>query len=322
MAGWSTTFSQRLALSQIMCVGVMCALVACASIEQFPTDPEDTQVTLSKYQSYFNPDLIDQYERSDPAGQKILRNTIVINRMLAYDLTYSDFKRSLAGNANAISAGGDLVLLALAGLIATTGNAGTKAALGAASVGILGAQAAITKDLYFQRTLPALLSQMDANRARAKAAIMAGLQLDVDKYPLHLALLDLNALKDAGSVVAGIGEITQQAVAANASAQEHLAAVTFTRGADFRLTLQDRRTLLAAINGLYASDKKKLVQVAVAMEPFLEMRSAKLRAAVSAIDPNRLRLTDADRARLALSVWAAEEDPNPANFQQWQNALK
>src|SRR5882672_1078460 len=108
MAGWSTTFSQRLVLSQIMCVGVMCALVACASIEQFPTDPEDSQVTLSKYQSYFNPDLIDQYERSDPAGQKILRNTIVINRMLAYDLTYSDFKRSLAGNANAISAGGDL----------------------------------------------------------------------------------------------------------------------------------------------------------------------------------------------------------------------
>jgi hypothetical protein len=39
----------------------------------------------------------------------------------------------------------------------------------------VGAQAAINRDLYYQRTLPALLAQMEANRAKVELTIMNGL---------------------------------------------------------------------------------------------------------------------------------------------------
>ena len=295
------------------------ALSACASVEQYSADPENTQVSLQKYQSYFDPALIDQYERTAPASQRALRNSIVLNRMLAYDLTYSAFKRSLSSNANTVKAGGDLVLLILTGLTATTGNAATKAAFGAAAAGILGAQTAISKDLYFERTLPALLSQMDANRARAKTAIIFGLQQDVDKYPIEVALLDLNTLKDMGSVTAGISEITQQSSAANAAAQNDLQRITFARDAKFGPTLPQRAGILKAINAL--SDSKALL-VAAAMELHLTTRSNNLRAEVTALDPTRQRLSDPVIARRVLGAWISDEDPTAANFQEWNDALK
>jgi hypothetical protein len=51
-----------------------------------------------------------------------------MNRMLAYYITYSNFKRRLLTDGNLISTGGDLVGLALTGLAATTGSAATKSA--------------------------------------------------------------------------------------------------------------------------------------------------------------------------------------------------
>ena len=73
--------------------------------------------------------------------------------------------------------------LVLSGLGATTGGAATKAALAAASAGVIGAQGVISKDLYYQRTVPALLAQMEANRARATLVILQGIQKSESDYP-------------------------------------------------------------------------------------------------------------------------------------------
>src|SRR5262249_25685788 len=71
--------------------------------------------------------------------------------------------------------------------------------------------AAINRDLYFQRTLPALLAQMEANRAKVKLKILAGIKQSDDQYSLPLADLDLADLKSAGSMPAAVSNITQQA---------------------------------------------------------------------------------------------------------------
>jgi hypothetical protein len=69
--------------------------------------------------------------------------------MRAYDITFADFEKRLYGDGNAVTLGSDLAGLILAGLTATTGNAATKSVLGAASAGVIGAKAAIDKDLYY-----------------------------------------------------------------------------------------------------------------------------------------------------------------------------
>jgi hypothetical protein len=236
--------------------------------------------------------------------------------MRAYNITYSDFKRRLAGDGNAIAVGGDLVALVLGGLIATTGNATTKAALGAAATGVLGAQGVINKDLYFQRTLPALLAQMDANRTQAEAIIVSRLRLSDTEYPLQVALLDLDALRDTGSLPSAIGGITQSAVQAKIDAQSK---TEFHRDAAFIATRPERELIKARIDKL---NSDQLLQLSRLMGPNLNSRSATLQANLSRLGVEQTRLTRPNDALLFLEAWIGNEDPSPAtNLTQWQDAL-
>jgi hypothetical protein len=164
-------------------------------------------------------------------GRQLLRNQIVSGRMNAYEASYSDFKRRLNGDANTLNLAADLSVLGLAGVAATTGSIATATALAAATAGIIGAKGAINSDLYFQRTLPALLAQMDANRARAKLPIVTGLRQSNAAYPLAIALVDLDALRDAGGIPTAIGGITQQAEVAKVSAETTLSGFNTTSAA-------------------------------------------------------------------------------------------
>ncbi len=185
-------------------------LAACAPLSGYAENPEDTDVVIETLMPYFSGEYEKTYYAFSPGdpGRLALRNTIIINRMRVYEINFLRFKKSLWGDANAIAAGGDLLVLALTGLAATTGNAGTKSALAAASAGIVGAQGAINKDIYYQRTLPAVLSQIQANRDRAKAILIQGLSLTDSEYPLTRAGLDLaHRIHDGGGL--GVAEVAQ-----------------------------------------------------------------------------------------------------------------
>jgi len=140
--------------SAIPTVGAAAALLilvlsACSPLRGYPSDPEDTTATLTALQPYFGVAKDTEYSNSaigSPRRQQ-LRDEIVLNRIRAYDIAFDDFERRLNGDGNSLTVGSDLLLLVLNGLGATTGTAATKSALAAASAGIVGAQAAIDKDL-------------------------------------------------------------------------------------------------------------------------------------------------------------------------------
>jgi hypothetical protein len=194
---------------------------ACAPLIGYPTDPTDTQALADQQL------VADYYSSTNDLQRQQLRNEIVSGRMNAYESAYSNFKRRLNGDANTLNLGADLSVLGLAGGAATTGSIATATALAAASAGIIGAKGAINSDLYFQRTLPALLAQMDANRARAKLPIVTGLTKSDPDYPLAIALIDLDALRDAGGIPSAIGGLTQQAVVEKVSAEKLLSVSGF-----------------------------------------------------------------------------------------------
>lgn len=187
-------------------------LVACAPIQGYPADPENTDATLTALAPYFNGIAETDYLTTTDAILRTAKRTgIVLARMRAYDIEFSDFERRLYGDGNGVTLGSDLVGLVLAGLTATTGNAATKSALGAASAGVIGAKAAIDKDLYYQKTIPALLAQMEADRLSALLPITAGLKLSDANYPLMQAYIDLDAYKNAGSIPAAINAVNKNA---------------------------------------------------------------------------------------------------------------
>lgn len=202
---------------------ILLSAPSCAPIQGYPLDPEDTGATLKSLAPCFNGAIEAQYVAAiGDLARTPIRDTIVYCRMRGYDIEFSDFEKALYSESNSVAVGSDLIALILGGLTATTGNAATKAALGAASVGVLGANTAINKDLYYQKTIVALLAQMEANRAEVKVPIAIGLSLPDSKYNLFQAYSDLDAYKNAGSIPGAIGAITQNAETQKQNAQNEV----------------------------------------------------------------------------------------------------
>ena len=168
----------------------------------YPDNPDDNQTTITVLTSRINANEVAYYQADgplvisqdktwiantlyNPDARRQLRDAIVYDKMHLSEIVFNRFQEHLWGDNNLVSGGGDLLALTLNGLGATTGTAATKAALAAASAGVVGAQAAISRDLYYQRTLPALLAQISANRDNEKGAIISLLKSKTDAdYPL------------------------------------------------------------------------------------------------------------------------------------------
>jgi hypothetical protein len=200
---------------------------ACVPIEGYPKDPENTDATLTALQPFFDGTAEKEYlAATGDAARTPLRDEIILRRLRGYDIEFSNFQRQLYGQSNTVTLGSDLIGLVLGGLTATTGTATTKAALGAASTGVIGANAAINRDLYYQKTIPALITQMEANRLKAKLPMVQGIAQPDSKYPLMQAYIDLDAYKDAGSIPAAISSVTQSAANDKQAAQENVVTLT------------------------------------------------------------------------------------------------
>ena len=213
-------------------------LNGCAAISGYPTDPEDTDAILTTLKPYLDPSKDADYYKATAADRQDLRNMIVLSRMRAFNIEFDNFEKGLWEDGNTATIGTDLTALALSTLATTVHGAATKTAYSAAATGVLGAGAAISKDLYYQKTLPALIAQMEANRAKAQRIILAGLQKTDSAYPLAAAEIDLDALKKAGSVPDAIGNMTQSASAQKDAETQRLAAVRSLPGSTSTSTKQ------------------------------------------------------------------------------------
>jgi hypothetical protein len=67
--------------------------------------------------------------------------------------------------------------------------------------------------------MPALLAQMEANRAKILSDIKNQLTSPDSTYPLAAAIIDLNAYKEAGSVPGAISLVSQSAAKIESTAQ-------------------------------------------------------------------------------------------------------
>jgi len=302
----------------LVTVAILLMFSGCAAVRQAPQDPQDNDAVLKELDQYFHGAVVHQYYmESDKTRRVAMRNEIVTNRVRAYDIEFSRYKNQLSEFGNSVSLGGDLIGLALGGLTATVGNAATKAALGAASAGVLGATTAINKDLFFQKTLPALKSQMDANRKKMKVPILRGLMLSDEQYPLSAAESDLQNYADAGGLEDAITDITATAKVAERAADNEIVSI---RTADDFIQLPDKEAIETSVTAMTDS---QVLALAKLMEANLPSRPDDVRTAVQTLDPDARRLNgDVARARVAMMAWLDAEVMNAANKKQWADAIK
>lgn len=202
-------------------------LSGCASFTGYPSDSHDTEAELAVLNTYGGAAALDGYFRAvDPLRKRFFRDNYVNARIAQIDIDFERFKMQLNSEKNVETLTTESALLVLTGLTATTGGATTKAALGAAAAGVTGVSAHINKDLYYEKTVPALLSMFSACHATKLAVIEEGLRQPDENYPLPRALIDIDEYRDCGSIPTAISGLTARASSAKIMAHEYLKTVS------------------------------------------------------------------------------------------------
>jgi len=126
------------------------------------------------------------------------------------DGQYSAFVKQLHVQDVSTTLAFDLVALGLTNG-ASLASKSTANALSAGASGVTGASLAFNKDVFYQKTLPAIVAQMDANRAVVYKNLRLSEQSDETVYTLADAQHDLRAYQAAGTIDEAISAISAQA---------------------------------------------------------------------------------------------------------------
>ena len=248
-----------------------------------------------------------------------MRDEIILSRIHVYDMEFSRFQRLLAGSSNVASVGSDFAVLTLNGLATVTGGTATKSALSAASGGIVGAQGNVNKDLFYQKTIPAIISQMEANRAKVKLTIFDGLKLSDNQYPLQRAESDLADLNDAGSIPAAISSVTQTATNSKNESQAAIALdISRTPAAARALASEAMRIRVARLQA--SIDKLSDAQaLALAKDPPIADKN--MDDLLTTMYPKKSWLSDPAIARAALKIRVTMVKDPDTDIPKWEQAI-
>ena len=171
-------------------LALVCAvstLNGCAALRNYPERSNDVGVEIKALQPYFDPTTI-----KTGGDSMAWRNEVVNSQILAIDLQFTEFEQSLArGNVGANTVV-DMTVIGLGAATGVVGGAATKSILGVISCGITGAKGIVDKDVFYSKTMPVLLAQMEAQRKVQLVKIRTGLGVDASRYSLSEAIIDVD----------------------------------------------------------------------------------------------------------------------------------
>lgn len=205
---WRSRFVPR--IRSAMVVATILALAACSSFTGAPPYPANLTKEIEGLADEHSASKIVACIQKSASQQTDCRNRIIQSRMIVIDAQYTQFRQEFYGEARW---GGFATTLAGLGLTTTAGLTGVAAStaktLSAVATGLTGAKVAFQKDVLADRTATAIETAMDATRNKVALRIRAGLREDATKYPLAVALSDLEAYYNAGTMLGALVGITE-----------------------------------------------------------------------------------------------------------------
>lgn len=198
-------------------------MIGCRSAQGYPKRPFDLEAEFKMLKPYHAVDILTVHDAKPAAEKKAHRNEVVNARIRAIDLRFGEFAQNLSRENNWTTLGLEWAVLGLSGAGTLVADAGTKSTLAALSGGFTGAKGSIDKNLFFNKTMPALLTQMEANRKVILTRIRTNLRdMDPADYPLTAALIDLDDYYNAGTLPGAIMSLTAESGRAASEAGEEL----------------------------------------------------------------------------------------------------
>ena len=140
-------------------------------VRRYPRRAEpiiDTSQERTDLSNYLAGDVLRKYyaasdrERNDMT-QTDWRDAVIAARIELIDQNYQAFKNESTGTTAGLNLVTDLAALGLSGAAAVSGAGAAQSLAGTASAGVIGAGIAFNKDAFYQKTLPTIFAQMEAD---------------------------------------------------------------------------------------------------------------------------------------------------------------
>jgi hypothetical protein len=282
----------------------------------FPRQSYDEKKLIKQLEKEYPPSLVDKYyAATNEPDRRAIRDKIINGRLSLMNLHYNQFVSHFSVTKQTLDTTADITELGLNLATTAVGGATTKTVLGAVSAGVTGSKLAIDKNFFFEKTVPVLVSSMNAQRKQTLLPIMTGIGRSTDEYPLTQALSDLDAYYFAGTFVGAL-----QAMQADAGVKENKAEISISqiRNAAFVTTnIQSRIDVLLDRIG------KLPDAAAIELEKKPPVKDAEVDKIVALRDPTNQRFEKGDVARQMLKMRAVLSGKrNDQELVVWEAAVK
>ena len=205
----------HLRFRQALSILLIVALGGCTTIRHggAPEPSFDVDADLAELAKEFGErgKIVDFYTKPSQAE----RDKFIVGRLTMMNIRYIQFVRSITADKQLLDSAAQMLVLGLSLAGASVSAASTKTVLAAIAAGVTGSKEIIDKNYYYERTIPALVAQMNAERKKALIPLLTGMSNSLDLYRFDQAVTDLHNYYFAGTFTGAI-----QAIQADAAAKE------------------------------------------------------------------------------------------------------
>lgn len=154
------------------------------------------------------------------------RHKFIAGRLVMMNIRYIQFIRKTTSEKQLLDSAADILALSLNLAGASVGSSSAKTVLAGIAAGVTGSKVVIDKNFYYEKSVPALIAAMNAQRKQALIPILEGDRLGIEDYPLDQAVTDLHNYYFAGTFLGALQAIQADAGVKEAKAQVAIAKIT------------------------------------------------------------------------------------------------
>jgi hypothetical protein len=191
-----------------------------------PPPSYDVDKDLKALAKKFEPATdISKYYAKEPKTPKD-RDEVISARLVMINLEYLKWLRKITAEKQFLDTATDVLIMSLNLAATFAGGEGTKTVLAAISAGVAGSKASIDKHYFYEKTVPALIAAMNAQRKVVLERILIGMKGDLEEYSFEQALADVYEYYQAGTFMGAVMAIQADSGAKEKKADEKILMLT------------------------------------------------------------------------------------------------
>lgn len=249
----------KLSIKSLIAIFMSVIFSGCSLIKGKPTPPVDIEKIAEKINSQL--ENIDSTE-IDSINK---RNSAIDQALVLIDLRYAQFINNAGLQKRSVDMATDFVQLSLNLAGTAVGGAGLKTLLSALSAGISGTELGFDKTFVYEKTVPALVMQMNADRSEKRREIILNMQKKINSYSWSQAVSDLMEYYNVGTLQSAISSIKKNAGSKQTIAEKEIKVI---KKLATSTDVATKASLTSSLNKIDAiSDKSEMEKIKTIFAP-------------------------------------------------------